>query len=268
MKKKSSAELARCARQACLLEVSAEKPGNVTPTKSFRDTGYMDFVKGAERLEPIIEKAAREAEKAALGKLIYDATSKKKNANFGIIMMLMPLAAAHGDSTRTLMKSLTSEDSKWIIKAMQKGRLGSMGLKDDSLSKYDIFSKDIFKVIEEESITPLKLMELAAPHDTIAREWVGDFPISRVIGRKIKTDPEFIIHAYLFTLSKYPDTLIARKCGMEEAMHVSHMASEVLEGRTSPLEFDQYLRAEGNKKNPGTTADLIAAGLFLRLLRD
>lgn len=35
----------------------------------------------------------------------------------------------------------------------------------------------------------------------------------------------------------------------------------------SLAEFDTWLRADGHRRNPGTTADLIAAGLFV-LLRE
>ena len=36
--------VAAAAQLACLLEVSAEKPGNVTPTHSFCDMRYEDFL--------------------------------------------------------------------------------------------------------------------------------------------------------------------------------------------------------------------------------
>ena len=110
-------------------------------------------------------------------------------------------------------------------------------------------------------------MELASSHDMLAREWITDFPVSRVIGKMIDTDPESIIHAHLFVLSKYPDTLITRKLGMNESKKISMMAQSVLDSGMIIKDFDDYLRAEGNKRNPGTTADLIVAGLFLKLLK-
>ncbi|MFN5467079.1 MAG: hypothetical protein ACK5AM_03065 [Pirellulaceae bacterium] len=33
------------------------------------------------------------------------------------------------------------------------------------------------------------------------------------------------------------------------------------------MNFDQWLRADGNRRNPGTTADLIAAALMVALVR-
>jgi|GEM_PF-1757438 len=292
MEEKSPQFISECARRAAVLEASAEKPGNVTPTKGFDDLSYQDFVEAAVRLKPFMARAARAGGDAEIGKLIYDATSGEKNVNFGIIIMFMPLAAARGGNTKGLLESLKKEDSKWIVKAMQKGRLGGMGLRDKSLSRYDVYSKGIFGVIGEENITPLKLMEIAQPYDTLAREWVGDYPIARAIGDKIEPREGSIIKEYLRILSEHPDTLIARKRGLEEARIVSKMAKDVLDGIRIVGELDAYLRtslppakeqgklcasctspkadatsrADGNALNPGTTADLIASGLFIRLM--
>jgi len=262
---KNSEEIVNCARKACELEASAEKPGNVTPSKSFDNMSYKDFVDSAKTLEQFIETAAVEGENSEIGKLIYEATSKEKNVNFGIIIMFMPLAATRGNSTKKIIGSLTPHDTKWIVQAMQKGKLGGMGLKDESLGKYDIMSKEIFNVIDEEEITPLKLMEMSQPYDTLAKEWVNDYPISRAIAERISTDEYSIVNEYLLILSLYPDTLIARKAGIDESRKVSQMARQVLDGVISKEKFDSYLRADGNILNPGTTADLIATGLFLKL---
>jgi len=73
-----------------------------------------------------------------------------------------------------------------------------------------------------------------------------------------------------------PDTLIARKAGKEIALQVSAGARGVLEaggvrssaGRKALAEFDASLRDPQNSRNPGTTADLIAAATFVTLLED
>ena len=71
-----------------------------------------------------------------------------------------------------------------------------------------------------------------------------------------------------------PDTLIARKRGPEAAGRVAAGARQVLDaggvrgagGRTALAEFDASLREDGNALNPGTTADLVTAVLFVALL--
>ncbi|MBM3308879.1 MAG: hypothetical protein FJY77_01365, partial [Candidatus Altiarchaeales archaeon] len=40
------------------------------------------------------------------------------------------------------------------------------------------------------------------------------------------------------------------------------------EGRQKTKQLDEYLRSDGNKLNPGTTADLVTAGLFITQLQE
>ena len=75
--------------------------------------------------------------------------------------------------------------------------------------------------------------------------------------------------------SRWPDSLIARKCGLPIAQQAAAHAARVLDaGPPTGSDFwsaagdlDFWLRSDGHRRNPGTTADLIAAGLFC-LLRD
>jgi triphosphoribosyl-dephospho-CoA synthase len=84
-----------------------------------------------------------------------------------------------------------------------------------------------------------------------------------------------IVHAHVRQLAKTPDSLIARKCGVEIARESADRAAAVLASgapgdaayQSALATFDAWLRADGHRRNPGTTADLIAAGLFV-LLRE
>src|SRR5207244_1327739 len=84
-----------------------------------------------------------------------------------------------------------------------------------------------------------------------------------------------IVQAHLCQLASSPDSLIHRKCGLAVAKEASERATSVLmAGSPDPTDhesalaaFDSWLRADGNLRNPGTTADLVAAGLFV-LLRE
>lgn len=79
-----------------------------------------------------------------------------------------------------------------------------------------------------------------------------------------------VIALHLHLMAGYPDTLIARKCGREAAEQSAALARGVLDagwprtrrGREKLIQLDEWLRAEGNRRNPGTTADLVAACLF------
>ena len=82
-----------------------------------------------------------------------------------------------------------------------------------------------------------------------------------------------IIKAHLTVLSRLPDSLIARKRGSKEAAEASRRASDVIAagwpGRREGIRLfdaiDRWLRAEGHARNPGTTADLVTAALFVGL---
>ncbi|MGH7429270.1 MAG: triphosphoribosyl-dephospho-CoA synthase, partial [Candidatus Methylomirabilaceae bacterium] len=133
-------------------------------------------------------------------------------------------------------------------------------------------------------VAPLAAMRAAKERDSIAREYVTDFEITFTIGAptlerymRESGDPEAsTIQTYLTLLSKIPDSLIARKCGERTARTISGQAAAVLraggafgrQGRRRLARWDATLRGEGNRLNPGTTADLTAAALFLVMLEE
>jgi len=84
--------------------------------------------------------------------------------------------------------------------------------------------------------------------------------------RKGGSTLDAIVTLHVGLLSCHPDTLIARKAGAEAARAVSAAAREVRDGTRSLADFDASLRADGNRLNPGTTADLVAATLLAALL--
>ncbi|MDE2485511.1 MAG: triphosphoribosyl-dephospho-CoA synthase, partial [candidate division NC10 bacterium] len=76
------------AQMACLLEVSANKPGNVTPFADFADTRYTDFLASSVILGQVLRKAAT----AATGSLVLDTVRETKrlvgrNTNLGIALL-------------------------------------------------------------------------------------------------------------------------------------------------------------------------------------
>ena len=90
-----SADVAAAAQLACLLEVSASKPGNVSPGRHFADARYEDFLASAVAIgEPIAGAAARSV--GATIRLAAEATAKwtRSNTNLGIVLLLAPLARA------------------------------------------------------------------------------------------------------------------------------------------------------------------------------
>src|SRR3954468_8500071 len=89
------AEVAGAAQLACVLEVSAEKPGNITPRHDFADTSYEDMLRSAIALGPELGRAAQRG----VGDTVLAAVRATRrvaaaNTNLGIALLLAPLARA------------------------------------------------------------------------------------------------------------------------------------------------------------------------------
>jgi triphosphoribosyl-dephospho-CoA synthase len=128
----------------------------------------------------------------------------------------------------------------------------------------------------------MKVFELCKDRDMICREWVTGFSTVFETGystlKKRITEGASInnatIDTFLKILSENPDSLIMRKMGEKAAKHVSEAArriieaggSESKEGNKMLWSLDEELKKENGKLNPGTTADLTAASLFVLVL--
>ena len=122
----------------------------------------------------------------------------------------------------------------------------------------------------------------AAGRDSIASEYVSDFALTFETGIPALVaalgdglaEREAIVELHLRLLAAAPDTLIARKRGADAAARVSAGARRRARRRrrahrgraAGAASFDASLREPGNALNPGTTADLVTATLFVALL--
>jgi triphosphoribosyl-dephospho-CoA synthase len=119
-------------------------------------------------------------------------------------------------------------------------------------------------------------MALAADRDLVARQYVNDyeqvFEAVEFLRSELGPQPAALIRAVtllaLTLLSKYPDSLISRKDSPEAALEVMKEAQRVLRASTGGIFhsigwFDEWLRGLG--RNPGTTADIVTASLFVAL---
>src|SRR5204862_424383 len=82
-----------------------------------------------------------------------------------------------------------------------------------------------------------------------------------------------VVEVYLALLAASPDTHIARKLGIDAAVRVQRSARAVLNvggirtmaGRDAVAALDRELRDEANTLNPGATADLTGAAIYVVL---
>lgn len=258
---------------ACVWEAVARKVGNVHRRADFAGTCLTDFLLSAAAaarafdsatVNPVgltIELAAR-ATREAVG----------QNTNLGIILLLAPLAAAHrltASAVGDVLATLSLDDAVRTYHAIRLANPGGLG---------DAAEQD---VRQRPTVTLLEAMALAADRDLIARQYANGFadvfglgvPAFLAAFEKFGTVEAAVLDCQLRWLAAFPDSLIARKCGPAVADDVQARVKNVLAlggldtaaGRRAGVELDAHLRSDGNRLNPGTTADLVTACLFVAL---
>ena len=274
----TSLTIGQCATLACLWEVMVPKPGNVHRSADFEDLTFGDFVTSAVAIGPAMDRAGRER---SVGQTVLDAVRATRqlvdtNTNLGTILLLAPLAAVSREvplveGVASVLSELNSEDAGRVYQAIREAAPGGLG---------DVPSWDVAGPAPPDL---LQAMRAAADRDLVARQYANDFAelFQSVVpylrdgldaGRGLTAS---VIHAHLRLMAQYPDSLIARKCGPDVASEAAARAAQALDVgppdadayRRAVADVDFWLRSDGHRRNPGTTADLIAAGLFV-LLRD
>jgi triphosphoribosyl-dephospho-CoA synthase len=271
--------VAGAAQLACVLEASADKPGNITPSHDFEDTSYEDMLRSGIALGPPLCRAGdRGVGETVLAAVRASRDAAGANTNLGIALLLAPLArAALTSSDRPLrerladvLAGLTVDDARAAYEAI---RLAGAGGLDEPV-EHD--------VRDEPRVTLREAMAAATQRDTIASEYLTDHAVTFELGLPSLANAlgdglrprDAIVELALRLLAAVPDSLIARKRGADAAGQVAEGAGRVLaaggvrsaRGRSALAEFDASLREDGNALNPGTTADLVTAVLFVALL--
>jgi triphosphoribosyl-dephospho-CoA synthase len=264
-----------CAQLACIWEATAAKPGNVHRYRDFADVTYLDFIQSAAAIAPVLAKARCQR----VGETILEGVRATRrvvatNTNLGILLLLALLAAVPDEDDLRLglervLERLDVEDSRMVYRAVRLAMPGGLGHVSD-------------QDIGEEPTLPLRqLMVLTADRDLVARQYANGFrevftsgvpALVQGLGETGSVEGA-IIACHLHLMAANPDSLVARKCGQAEAEESSRRARRVLEsgwpttaaGKDALSGLDAWLRAEGNRRNPGTTADLVAACLFVAL---
>jgi triphosphoribosyl-dephospho-CoA synthase len=267
--------IAWCAQAACIIEATARKPGNVHRLADFDDLCYIDFLLSAAAIGPILGKAPSQP----VGQTILQAIRATRhvvatNTNLGIVLLLAPLAAA-GDAgdLRTgvaeVLSRLTVSDSRDVFEAIRSANPGGLG----TAPEQDVHDAPSMPLIE--------IMALGADRDLIARQYATGFrdvfeigvPALREDCEHMMTLEDRVILTHLRFLAARPDTHIARVRGLANAVEASRRAAlalgagwpQTVEGRREVAELDVWMRQPGQRRNPGASADMVAASLFVAL---
>ena len=260
---------------ACLLEVTTPKPGNVHRSADFEDVTFLDFAMSAVAIGPAMNLASE----TGVGKTVLSAIQATRrvtqsNTNLGTVLLLAPLAATPSnlrlrDGVKKVLSELSADDSRLVYEAIQLAQPGGLG---------DVDEMDIR---HEAPTDLLAAMQDAAERDLVARQYVTDFEVvfetvvpQITAGREQGWDlTDAIVYTYVKLMSEFPDSLIARKCGVKTAQLAASKATRVLNAgkptdesyHRALADLDFWLRSDHHRRNPGTTADMIAAGLFIAL---
>ena len=256
--------ISRCLQLAILLEVSADKPGNVNFAASFQGTRAEHFLASAVAAGPSFQEAAYRGisiaedklgvNQAGLGGLIRfgvkDISEWQRGGNtlLGTIMLFVPIAVAAGmtptekgfkmdfsqlrKNIDSVIKASTAMDSVHLYEAIDIAMPSGLNEAPD-LSVKDPNSK---QRLLNENVTLYKVFEIAKDYDDICSEWINNYPITFDLAypylmEQLKKGDQntAVINTFLKILSEHPDTFIARKAGIEKAREVSAEAKKALQ---------------------------------------
>jgi len=307
--RQTSEHVSRCLQLAILLEVSAyPKPGNVHRTSDFQETRYEHFLASAVAVAPHFKFAAEKGIRVSAGKIspydveigdiIRNAVMSMRewqsggNTLLGSIILLSPIAVAAGmtfaegpfslerlrKEMKVVVECSTPKDAVAVYDAIGTAKPGGLG----GAPKLDVTDPTSKQRILEDKVTLFDVFKIASGYDSIASEWVNNYPVTFDLGypyfiqqlEKTRDVNTATVHVFLKVLSEVPDSLIARKVGLTKAKEVSAQAKQVLEagglstpsGRESLGRLDEKLRDPAHQLNPGTTADITAAVLAVSIL--
>lgn len=313
MTKKVSAvtdeHVSACLQLAILLEASAyPQPGNVHRTADFQETKYEHYLASAVAVAPHFKLAANRGILAftrkispndiGIGQVIkncvisVDTWQHGGNTILGTVILLAPIAVAAGmtiaqesfsvaklrKNIKKVVEASTSTDAVDVYDAIQVAKPEGLG----EAPKLDVTDPNSRREILEDNVTLYDVFKIASKYDSVAAEWVNNYPITFDIGypffvQKLRETGNVniaTVYTFLKILSQIPDTFIARKLGIPKAKEVSDHAKKVLEtnglmtsrGRQILWRFDRELRDSAHKLNPGTTADIVTAVLAISIL--
>lgn len=282
----SATDIATAAQLACVLEVTAPKPGNVSPGSDFQDTAFSDFLASAVAIGPALGSAGiRPLGETVLAAVEATRRWTRTNTNLGIVLLLSPLAKAAAicdvrsgviapatlrASLESVLANTTVDDARHTYAAIRLASPGGLGESSDQ------------DVARDPTTTLTDAMRLARDRDGIAREYATNFhctfelavpTLDRARGDGF-TWNDAIVETFLAILGLWPDTHILRRAGVELAELVSQRARDAVyaggvrtaDGRATISRMSKELRDDRNRANPGTTADITAAAIFVSLL--
>lgn len=259
--------------RACELDVSVRKPGNVSRMSPGHGMDADLFLAAAQAAAgPLFARGT------PVGQRIEQAMQASWqavgcNANLGILLLCAPIALA----VERLAVEGRQADEPLRLRTSIDGVLATLDLADSQAAFRAIVQANpagLGQAPREDVRSPPQLdlrgsMSLAAHRDRIALLYRDGF--GALFDRLARSSsPSAVLGLYLALLSDAPDSHIVRKHG-EAVAHIVMTAAqgwrarracgEDIAGHADFIAWDGTLKSRGI--NPGTTADLVVATLFI-----
>lgn len=272
--------VAEQAELALLLEVATTpKPGNVDRRRDHDDLRFEHFLAGAVGASDGL-RALADPDGPPIGVAFEHAVEGMSdqsggNTQFGGLLLLAPLvrAAALGEVTperaTRIAEGTGVEDAVGFYRAFEYVDV-AVADPPEEMDDLDVRrGSDAVPAIRERNLSLYAIMERSTATDGIAREWTGGFERTFAAAEAIEDRDGPITDraaaTFLDMLADEPDTFVAINHGQRTAEDLRDRAAAARDGDRDPDALADDLVEEGI--NPGTTADLLAGGLFVALVR-
>ncbi|MFH6783960.1 MULTISPECIES: triphosphoribosyl-dephospho-CoA synthase [Methylobacterium] len=259
---------------ACRAELAAIKPGNVHVHAAGHRMSVADFEASAELSAPWIAAAGARVGARVEAAVAATRAGIGQNTNLGIVLLCAPLAVAAERpgplraALASVLAGLDEADAAGVFAGIRLADPGGLGRAE----RHDVTAQAPPPPL-------LAAMAEAAGRDRIARAYVTGFedlfgtglPALAAARAAGLSEPWTTTAVHLAFLTGFPDSHLSRKFGPGIAEAVRAQAEAAFRGlvpgegaRAALMAHDAALKAAGF--NPGTSADLTVATLFLDAL--
>ena len=270
----ASGPVAAAVWRACIEELEAPKPGNVSFASAGHGMTAADFVASARCTADVLGSAG-----LSLGERVLRAVEATRavagcNTNLGIVLLCAPLAHAALDPDRSrpfrerlarVLENTGSEDTERVFAAIRLAEPAGLGTSE----RHD--------VMRPAAAPLLATMREAEHRDRVARQYARCFEDVFDHGLPVLArsrarwpGPQAVVALHLSFLARFKDSHIERKLGIVAVQRVRLEARRLVERLDASASaemdageltrFDRSLKSRGI--NPGTSADLTVATLL------
>jgi triphosphoribosyl-dephospho-CoA synthase len=287
MARLSPEDVAQAFIAACEAELQAPKPGNVHIFADGHGMAAQDFIDSARAAAPFIAAPGAGVGERILGAMQATWSAVGQNTNLGIVLLCAPLAKAGQNlakenmtkpdgqavdlraETSRVLEALDVADAEAAFQAISLAQPAGLG----AVAEHDVSGPAC--------TTLLDAMRAAQDRDRIGYQYAHGFVDIFEVGLPALTRARndgadaatATLLTYLAFLAAFPDSHIARKHGADAAEMVRRETARRFAplagaGRdalfAAALDWDAALKSRG--LNPGTSADLTVATLFVDIL--